>query len=548
MFLSHADPFGHSGPVANVGVSAPDVDLITHGDIVIKLSSLRGKWVLLQFGATWSPKSEAAALVASNIRDSLNGYPFEFVQVFDDPSVWDAELFGFTQFSGICAVVGKKPHLGMFSNKRPSAWYLLDPAGIVRAAGLAESAKSLRQALRRAWKDDLAMHDVPLASTPAQSREENLLQPDVRGASASTVEKAEAILRDDPGNELALRFLLHAMIWTKNYSEANKVLAERVAGREVSDCTRIYMTLSRLVACDNTAAREELLAWWAKYPESKYLQSIATLLLKLPEDVKSDEMANLRSAWKHPRGWDTKHFLGFVHQWAGSPTKAEKYLSVEKGRGVLGQLGLADQLQRQGRITEASALVKKRQNLSPENATPVEAFEQMLWNTVLMEWKIGGEFARCYQKLRPEKAQGFLVEWLIARCSGDNERASEIRKIALALMKTSKRYDVASKLLELNREPTVKNLTDIDDLNVRFDTALLFVLLDWEDKNSPSRMLITAQRAFWPSDWPYAFLNKLRSLDIQKSPPDGWHSTPQSPGAIADAGITPVVSSGLFER
>jgi hypothetical protein len=78
---------------------------------------------------------------------------------------------------------------------------------------------------------------------------------------------------------------------------------------------------------------------------------------------------------------------------------------------------------------------------------------------------------------------------------------------------------VAAKLLDAGREPAVRDFTDIGDLNVRFDTALLFVMLDWEDKTNPGPALRRAQLAFKPGVWAYDAFNKIRSPGIQKSPP-----------------------------
>jgi len=530
-------------PSARIGDAAPELELIGHGENAFKLSSLRGKWVLLLFGATWSPQSEATALVGSNIRGALEGYPFEFVQVFDDPSVWDGELFGFTQFAGLSAFAGRQKNLAYYYKRPPPVWYLLDPKGVVRAAGGTPSPDSLRRALSQAWEGDPTMKGASIASTALQAKGEKMVRIDVEEKTQEMEDMAESILRDDPGSELALRFLLHAVIRTKGYTEGNKLLDEKTSGRTLTDCTKIYMSDCRVTESDITKNREELLKLAAKYPGSQYLRCTALPFVKLPNELTNDERDLLFSAWRHPRAWETKLFWGFLYQWEGQPRKAEIYLNQERGRGITGQLALADQLGRQGRADEARALLRGRPDLTTENANPTEAWEQMHANTVLMDWKMGTAFARKYEKLRPEKAQGFLVEWLIARCAGDNERAGELRKQSLDLMRSSKRYEVATKLLDAQREPAVSDLTNIGDLNVRFDTALLFVMLDWEDKTHPEPALRRAQLSFKPGVWPYDVFNKIRSLGIQKSPPDSGRSGQKSPRTISNAGIEKILAS-----
>jgi hypothetical protein len=74
---------------------------------------------------------------------------------------------------------------------------------------------------------------------------------------------------------------------------------------------------------------------------------------------------------------------------------------------------------------------------------------------------------------------------------------------------------VAADLLEKNKLPGVDDLTLIGDLNVRFDTALLFVLLEWEKSPASALKLLSAiQPAFEPMDWPYVVLEQLRTQRI----------------------------------
>jgi hypothetical protein len=308
-----------SDPEARIGIAAPELELVGHQDKAFKLSSLRGKWVLLLFGATWSPRSEATAMVASNIREALEGYPFEFVQVYDDPSVWDGELFGFTQFAGLSAVAGQQKNLAYFYKRPPPAWYLLDPKGIVRAAGRTPTPDSLRLALGRAWNDDPAMKGASIAATALQAKGEKLVRIDVEENPQAMADMAESILQDDPGNELAMRFLLHATHYTKDYAAANKLLAEKTSGRTLTDCTKIYVVVSWLVDSDRTQDREDLLQLCAKYPGSRDLQCMNLPVVKLPDELTAGEEALLYSACAHPRSWDVQLFRGYLYQWKRQP-------------------------------------------------------------------------------------------------------------------------------------------------------------------------------------------------------------------------------------
>jgi hypothetical protein len=358
------------------------------------------------------------------------------------------------------------------------------------------------------------MANAPLAPSRIQALGEKMLQIYDDANPQPMADLAETILQSDPTNELALRFLLHSLVRTKGYASANKLLAQKTSGMSLLDGTKIYMTSCRLAESDRTGIRDELRAWCEKYPESRYLRCLNLLTQKLPGELTPDEKGLLKSAWRQPRAWNIKLYSGFVEQWDGHPEKAQKNFEEERGRGIVGQLALADNLKRLGHTDEADSLVKHR-HLNPEKTNPTEAWEQMLACTVLLDLVEASKFAHAYQKLRPEKAQGYLIGWLAARLSGNDSQAHELRSSSLELMQGSERYLVAKQLLEAQKLPSVTDLTNIEDISIRFDTALLFVMLDWEDKPLPLPSLKTAQLAFWPGNWPYDILNKLRSVISQ---------------------------------
>lgn len=154
-------PVENSGP--HVGSPAPEMTILTSGNLPMKLSSLRGKWVLVQFGATWNPESEALACVFSNVRVTLDSMPFEYIQVFADPSVTDAGQFGFTQIAGIPSVLDGSESNTPYDAKEQGDWFLVDLTGVVRSKGGDMSPQAIRQTLMNAWKSDPAMNPVSSA-------------------------------------------------------------------------------------------------------------------------------------------------------------------------------------------------------------------------------------------------------------------------------------------------------------------------------------------------------------------------------------------------
>jgi len=138
---------------------------------------------------------------------------------------------------------------------------------------------------------------------------------------------------------------------------------------------------------------------------------------------------------------------------------------------------------------------------------------------VRQDWKDAAKYAERYQEVRPEKAQGLLVEWLTSITLDQKDLAAALHKQSLNLVKSSEKYRVAADFLKNNKQPTAGDLTPIDDLNFRFDTALLFVLLAWENggRDGAIKMLAALQPAFKPSEWPYAVLEQLRTFTLPHS-------------------------------
>lgn len=506
-----------AGELGIIGAEAPDLAILTHGDTPGKISDFRNKWVFLQLGTTWLPNSEAMTLVGSNLRESLEGRPFEFVQIFDEPAITDAELYRFTQFAGVAAVMDSSRHRNFFRGRRLPTWCLIDPDGVVRAAGGVMSPERIRKALRKAWGGDPQMAGAPIEATPGQRKGEEMLELYDGRDLSPVAQAAENILREDPTNELALRFLLHAELWTKGFARATQDFAARTKGMQLSDGTRLYEFLCRLGASDDSSTRDELETWAKKYPGSRFLKCTNLLYQKLPDQLTPEEKNLLKIAWRQPKAGSVKTFLGLVHQWAGNAASAEQLIRANARRGTVGQLALAHHLNRLGRSAEARKLLGISDGVAAEPSDRTVAWERMLAHTVLLDWPGASHASQHYQKLRPEKVQGVLIGWLAASISGDKNLAHKRREEALAIIEAQPRYSAANTLLKEHREPSVRDLTDIQDLHVRFDTALLFVLLDLDDKGKPARALQRAQRAFSVGAWPYDIFNTLRSLDLLRA-------------------------------
>lgn len=508
---------GAAGPARAVGSAAPEIELITGKETTTKLSSLRGKWVLLQCGGSWHRNSQLTGQVFAHIRMALDGKPFEFVEIFDDPTYLDMELFSFRTPAGLRALVARERDLGLLRPSHLPTWYLLDPGGVVQAAGGLKEPAELRKEIGGILSRDPAFADFPRSPTREEGALEKMIFLYVRRNHAEAEACAEKILENDPSNELALQFLLFSSIWTKTYSGGNKLLAKRMQGLQPSDRIQIFQALYRLIEEDSLENRAAIRTFARKYPRSRYLRCVLLMYDKLPDGLTREEEDLLVTANNTALDETVEVFRGFVLQSEGLLGQAESLFRKIRGRERLGLLPLVANLKRQGREAEAAAVIPFPSDLSPENADAVNAWKKMHTVCVMEDWAGADAYAGRYRIVRPEKAQGFLIGWLAARILARPDAAADLREQSLRMMKSSERYRVASDLLEKNQRPGMDDLAAIGDLNVRFDTALLFVLLEWEESPASALKLLSAiQPAFTPMEWPYAVLEQLRAVSLAR--------------------------------
>jgi len=500
-----------------VGSVVPEIELITGMETTTTLSSLRGKWVILQCGGSWSRNSDATGQVFAHIRKALEGKPFEFVEIFDDPSYLDVELFSFRTPAGLRALVARKRDLSFLRSAKLPAWYLLDPKGVVKAAGGIKEPTELRKEIGGILASDPTFPDFPQSPRPEEAALEKMIFFYAQRKHAEAEAEAKKILESEASNEIALEFLLLSSIWTQSYLGGNELLAGYLQNLQPSDRLLIFQALYRYVEKDNAENRATIRRYALKYPASQYLRCIVLMFDKLPESLTREEEDLLVTAKNTPLDEVVEIFRGFVLQSQGRHGQAESLFRKTRSVKRLGLLPLVLSLKRQGRDSEALDVIPFEADLNPENANPLNTWMKIHTNCVLQDWEGVESFARRYQELRPQNAQGFLVGWLAANILGRWDAAAEFRDQAMVLMKSSDRYRVAAELLEKSQLPGVDDLMPIGDLNVRFDTALLFILQEWgKSSDAASGLLATIQPAFEPNEWPYSTLEQLRTDSLPK--------------------------------
>jgi hypothetical protein len=512
-------PTGHGIEILrrDIGRTAPEMEMTTLDGTLMKLSSLRKKWVLLQCGGAWHRNSQATGQVFVHIRRALEGLPFEFVDIFDDPTSLDVQLFSFRTPVGIRAQVASRRDLDFCLPASLPAWYLIDPDGVVRAEnGLGDPA-SLRRTIGDVLLKDPEFRNVSLAPLPEEAALENMMFLYIKGDYSHGELSAEKILESDPGNETVLQYLHFCASWTKGYPGAAKLLAAHLQNTKPSDRLLIYQALYRYIDSDTAETREAIRQFALKYPASRYLATILLMFDKLPDALTREEEDLLVTAKNTALDEVVDAFRGFVLQGEGRHPRAEDIFRAKRSRKNLAMLPLVASLTRQRRVQEASGVISSRPGLDTTNATPQDAWLKMHIDCVMQAWEDAARYAKRYQDVRPEKAQGLLVEWLADMMLDRQTQAAGLQEKALDLFKSSEKYRVAADLLGSNRLPKADDLTRIPDLNFRYDTALLFVLQEWQKggRNGALKMLATLQPAFPPDEWTYPILEQLRTFTLK---------------------------------
>jgi hypothetical protein len=435
----------------------------------------------------------------------LEGYPFEFVQIFDSPSALDARLFNFSQFHGLVAVPAES---GSQRRIPRSTWMLVDPDGVIRAAGNDHSRGEMRDRLSAAWAGDPRMPRTPLEATARQRQLESVLANLRAGRREEVRSVTEEILAEDPGDELALRSLLQAGLFLDGYAETNKEIAARVENLRLSDETWRYVLLCRLMNSDTSENRDHFAELLARYPESRHLRCIERSINVLPEEVGPEDFELLETAGETTLRYSNRAFHAFALQWAGRLREAEAVFRKTDVQDALQCLGLADTLHRLGNKTETDAMARRFADKPMDELSPREAWVLMYFHFVTRDDPRAADLARRYGVLRAEKPQGPLMEWLLNLLDGTSD-PSHAEKVRDRILKGNQHASLRA-IDEAGSTPTARDLTDIADLNNRFDTALYFICKHWSDAPVRDRLLAEAQRAFLPEAWAYAVLNHLR--------------------------------------
>jgi len=506
------------------GLSVPNVELTlvdSEKAETTSLSAFRGKWLLLQFASTHDRDSETMGRLFRHIRESLQGRPFQYVQMYNDPTSADVRLFGAPAGQTIRTTIGRHRDMGILRPKSLPTWILADRNGIVRLSGGWYDPDAIRRQLLKVMSEDAEFSGVNLSASHVQALIEKAGWLHAEKKQAEGLAASEQVLAECPGNEAGLTYFTYCKNWTDGYTKTMQALDEKLRDRMPDEHLRLFQAIYQIIEGDKWSARETILQSAGVHSESLYLRALVLLFTKAPDTLSRPEEDLLVTGARTALDEHVRIYRAYVLQSAGRLEAAETLFRMTRAGGNLGMLPLVDNLARQGRLDEAWRVVQFESKGDPASASPREAWLRMHVATVVGDWNTAVAFAQRYQKVRPEKMQGILVEWLASRTQGKSR--PDLQEKALNLAAHSDRYTAANALLVEGRLPGPGDIGKFSDQNLRYDTLLLFALLEWEKNGSvAARSLMTdLLPATNVSDWAYAVIEQLRGFTLKVSQVSG---------------------------
>lgn len=500
-------------PNQMVGDSAPDFPLTLESGEAAAVSTFRGRWLLLQFGASWRLPSESNSTVFSRIRRTLEGRPFEFVEIYEDPSLTDAEIFSAPGFSGKRALAPDGKAQSLYAVQSFPTWFLIDPQGVIRMAGETLPPWELQKIIEKTLSTDKAFQGLSLdPPTERASLEKNFFLAAVsRGSHEERLALWERVLVDDPDNPHALCQKARCLAWMKGYPEALRFLRETISRQPgIADSVKTFAATYGMTDPDLEPTVEALRDLVEKHPDSVYLKGLELPWTKQARDLTPEEV---RAAFWTFRHWGSDAIMQYIAFYATSQGLADKAQNLFDQRKLsvgTERLGEAVFLESQGNTSAALEVTgPARGTFTAETANPAQAWQEMLRFTVARDWAKVMAFASRYETVRPGKIQGILFQMLAALRTGDQPAALALRKKAEDFFSSSPAYKASRPLL--SKEPAAEDFLKIKDTHKRFETVLGMILFT-EMAGHPEtaqRIAEEALRAFSPTEWAYAILFQM---------------------------------------
>lgn len=475
---------------AAIGQKAPDFSFQANDGKNYRVSDFSGKWLLLQFGGSWCTSSESTAQYFSLIKKSLEGKPFEFVEIYDDASLDDALLYSLTDFHGIRGFVGLNRTPDFYEVGFIPVWYLIDPKGIIRLDGDYTDPQELQEKIAGILKTDPRFNGISLAPSPQDQRfliASELMQARKWNEAATVLEE---VLKDDPANPHAIARHARCIAWTKGYKNASKDLDEKI--KALSQSTPDFLKLFQatyLLKGDGRGAEGAKIAesLQTAHPESKFLTAALLALSKTPDELSNQEFRNLKDAVRFYGEVDLNSFYGYALEHNGQAEQAfAKFAPKGKVAGI-DAYPAAGLLHRIGADDQARQMLLGKNPPAPETADKRQAWELAMSAALIENWELSAAYGQRYEQHQPKRGEGLLFQLLAAMREGQPDKAKELRSRLEQVLAAN--YKSAP--LIQGDGPTRDQLMAIGDENARMVTALsayLFAKMDEQnDKAAKAR-------------------------------------------------------------
>jgi hypothetical protein len=459
---------------------APRLEFVTTEGETRLLSGFHGHWVLLVVGhAHCRRTSNTVRVLHRLIEDFPPSSRVALVELLNEPTILDAELFSHLPARWIRAVPAPGASMAFYWRERIPGWFLIDPEGLLRDFGHRLPAEKLRLRVLDAL-------DEPGAGLPRLGDDEKLLD---RGAdelcSRNFQQAARTLstyLEKHPHDEFAMRLLFSARSWVEG--KVPKILddLESRFGEDHPPSSRLqlHFDVYRCFYGGGSGDRKRIRDWAARHPESRFLEAIRLSITKLPEDITTQEELTMLGATDYGMFFDLSTYLGYVCLAKGAPKRAWEFFEFIKGNDRLGALPRMLVLRDMGAPDAAWELTGYTTDFDLSTAGRADVWRFMHASAVLDRWDQVAAAARRYREQRPEWAQGFLMSWLAAVILGDEEGASQARGRALEIIREKDRYAKYRSMLEDGLPEDPDDVKGIVDHNVRWDMVLAAALLEHE--------------------------------------------------------------------
>jgi thiol-disulfide isomerase/thioredoxin len=444
-----------------------------------RIRDFRSKWLLLQFGASWCRPSECTAAVFSGIQRRLEGQPFVFLELNSDPTLSDVDLYSQVRFAGLRGLIPQSVPRPFNASSFPR-WYLIDPRGVIRAAGATEAPDKLQEDISRVIAGPLKLKSEALEPLPD---DKSLAEADflyLQQDYAAARETYFAIFQKDPKAIDALLKAGMAEAYVHNLSAGRKFVDKNMpADAALTDRQIVYQTNFITSTPKKFELVERLGPVFDRHPDSQYLKSTLLVEQKLPEEATDDDLNQIFGTLQGIDDLESRAFLAVALESRAKIAPALKYGEPNLRRltnyRIAHMIGL---LTRHGQQAKARSIYFKDWPIErAATANAQEAWEYAFIYATLSDWDAADAYGARYQQLIGNRPFGMEMQWLAAIRERNFTGADALAKQVQAFAETHPQYKVAAAAFQGTALPPRESLINGFDTHTRRDNILAYALI-----------------------------------------------------------------------